>query len=143
MGDEDDGRPGPLPDLLDLLVHALAGHLVERTERFVHEQDRRFERECPGDSHALLHPARKLPGVMPGELPEVDEVEHLLGPCLALRLVGAHDLEREGHVLGDGPPLEQDRRLEDHPVVAIETRPGRGLAVDHDLASATAPRGRR
>ena len=41
-------------------VHPLAGHLVERPERLVHEQDRRLEGERPGDRDALLHAAREL-----------------------------------------------------------------------------------
>ena len=40
----------------DLLVHPLAGHLVERAERLVHQQDRRLEGEGTGDRDPLLHP---------------------------------------------------------------------------------------
>ena len=41
---------GALPDLEQLEVHPLAGHLVERPERLVHQQDRRVERRAPGRS---------------------------------------------------------------------------------------------
>ena len=74
------GRAGRLPDAQDLLVHALAGHLVERAERLVHEQDRRLEGERPGDGHALLHAARQLVRVVLEEVAELDQVEHLAGP---------------------------------------------------------------
>ena len=78
--------PGPVPDPQQLEVHPLAGHLVERAERLVHQQDRRVEGERAGDRDALLHAARELPRVVAGELAELDEVEHLARLGLALRL---------------------------------------------------------
>ena len=134
MGHEHDGDPGLLPDAQDLLVHPLAGHLVERTERLVHQQDRRLEGERPGDRDPLLHPARQLVRMVLDEVAQLDEVEHLLGPRAPSRAVVAHQLERELDVVLDRPPVEQDRRLEDHPVVAIEAGPGGRLAVDLDRA---------
>ena len=78
VGDEDDGRAGALPDAQEFEVHALARHLVEGPEGLVHEQQGGVERQGPGDGRALLHPARKLPGVMVGEVLELDQAEHLL-----------------------------------------------------------------
>ena len=137
------GRPGLLPDAQDLLVHALAGHLVERAERLVHQQDGRLEGERAGDGHALLHPARQLVRVVAGELAELDEVEHLLRPRRPACAVVAHQLQRQLDVVLDGPPVEQDRRLEDHPVVAVEPRLGGRLAVDLDRARRSGRSGRR
>ena len=77
VGDEHDRRPGPLPDLEQLEVHPLAGHLVEGPERLVHEQDRRVDGERAGDRHALLHAARQLPRVVAGEVGQLDEAEVL------------------------------------------------------------------
>src|SRR5205823_5952721 len=54
--DEHDGRPGLLPDPQQLDVQPLAGHLVERAERLVHQEDRGLERERARDRDALLHP---------------------------------------------------------------------------------------
>ena len=68
-------------------VHPLAGHLVERAERLVHQQDRRLEGERPGDRDALLHAARQLVRVVLDEVAQLDEVEHLLGPRLPSRAV--------------------------------------------------------
>ena len=62
-------------------VHPLAGHLVERPERLVHQQDRRLERERPGDRDALLHPARELARVVLQEVAQLDELEHLASPA--------------------------------------------------------------
>ena len=77
VGHEHDGRPGPPPDAHQLGVHPLAGHLVERPERLVHEQQLRVERQGPGDRDALLHPARQLPGMPIGERLELDQLEEL------------------------------------------------------------------
>ena len=85
--------------------------------------------ECPRDRHALLHAARQLVGVVAHEVAELDELEHLPRPLIATRLVPAHQLERQLDVVLDGPPVEQDRCLEDHPVVAIAARQGAQLAV--------------
>src|SRR5436190_2617650 len=43
VGDEHDGRPRPPPDAHQLRVHSLAGHLVERPERLVHQEELRVE----------------------------------------------------------------------------------------------------
>ena len=61
VGDEDDRALRLRPDLEQLPVQALAGHLVERAERLVHQQERRVERERAGDRDALLHAAGELP----------------------------------------------------------------------------------
>ncbi len=86
MRHEHDRRLGPFPDLEQLEVHPLAGHLVERAERLVHQQDRRVDRQCPGDRHSLLHAARELPRVVAGEVGQLDEPELLHGALRPLRL---------------------------------------------------------
>lgn len=55
VGDEQDGRAGPAPDVQKLVVQSFAGDLVERTEGFVHEQDIRLalKRARNGDTLAL------------------------------------------------------------------------------------------
>ena len=59
--DEHDCAAGLLPDAQELHVQPLAGHLVERAERLVHQEQRRVERQRPRDRDALLHAARELP----------------------------------------------------------------------------------
>ena len=133
------------PDPQDLLVHPLAGHLVERAERLVHEQDRGLERERPGDRDALLHAARQLPRMVLGEVatarrarasPLADRARRPASKPMRSRAAARR-------CPATRPPIEQDRRLEDHPVVAVARRLRRRLAVDRDLAWRLARRGRR
>jgi hypothetical protein len=108
VGDEQDRRARLLPDPEDLAVHPLAGHLVERAERLVHQEDRWRERQGAGDRHALLHPAGELERAVLQEVAELDEVEHLLRPRGSPVGVPAEDLEGQLHVVLDGPPVEED-----------------------------------
>ena len=66
--DEQDGHAGFLPDAADLLVEPVAGDLVERAERLVHQQDLRVAGQRPRNRHALALPARHLvrPGIARG-----------------------------------------------------------------------------
>ena len=132
--DEHDRRLGALPDLEQLEIHPLTGHLVEGPERLVHQQDRGVDRECAGDGDALLHPARQLPRVVPAEVGQLDETEMLERSFSPLALRRAAHLEGQLDVALHSPPVEQDGRLEHHAVVAIESRPRRWLPVDRHAA---------
>ena len=123
-----------LPDREQFQVEALSGHLVERAERLVHEQQCGLEREGACDGDALLHAAGKLPGVVVAEMLELDELEHFFDTRLAARAVPAEELERERDVLADGPPLEEHRVLEDDPVIVVDACLPGGFAVDRDRA---------
>ena len=131
------------PDALQLEVEPLAGHLVERAERLVEQQDLGLDDQRPGDGDPLAHAARQLrgPGVLEAlEADQLDEVGD--------RVVGAPrhaaDLERQPDV-GRRPTA-----------TAAAPRPGtrcrgggccarpRGrLAVHERLARWSAARGRR
>ena len=137
MGDEADRLAGPRPQRPQRLVQAVAHDLVQRAERFVHQQDVGVERQRPRNRGALLHPARQLPRIAPGELRQLHQFQHAGDPLLPVGAVEAHDLERQQDVPGDGPPRIQPRRLEH---IAIGPRPPRLIrrhAVDGQL-----PRGR-
>ena len=56
---------------------------------------------------------------------ELDQLQQVGGAAAALLGRETHDLERQLDVLDDRPPVHQDRRLEDHPVVAIAAARGR------------------
>jgi hypothetical protein len=128
--DEEDGRAGLAADPRQLELHALAGHLVQRAERLVHQQQRGPARQRAGDRHALLHAARELARPVVGELREPDQLEQLVGACAAPGPALAVQLQRQLDVGADGPPLEQAGLLEGDAVVLVEARLARRLAVD-------------
>ena len=66
-------------------LHPLAGHLVERAERLVHEQQRGPLGERAGDRHPLLHAAGELARAVLGEVAQPDQLEQLPRPLAALR----------------------------------------------------------
>ena len=139
VGHEDDGLAGRAPDAQHLGVETLPGHLVERSERLVHEQQGGLERERAGDRDALLHAAGQLVRVVAAEAVELDERRASRGP-------DAHARRPRRPMTSSGsrtfastrPPVEEHRRLEDHPVVALEAGLVRRLAVDLDGARAWA-----
>lgn len=66
---------------------------------------------------------------------ELDEPEHLLHPCIDVRLGGAGDLQSEGDVVLDVHVREQRIGLEDHADVAlVRLQCALVRAVDDDLA---------
>ena len=95
MGDEHDGGAGLGADPGELGLHRLAGHLVERAERLVHQEQPGPLGEGARDRDALLHPAGELVGVPIGEVGEPDEGDELVGACAARRAVDAVQLERQ------------------------------------------------
>jgi len=103
-----------VPQLEDLGAQRLAGEHVECGERFVHEQHVGLGDERAGDADALAHPARELARERTAEAREADQLEHLVGACLARRRVDALGLEPEFDVLLHRQPREQRERLEDH-----------------------------
>ena len=120
VGDEDHGGAGLGADPHQLGLHALAGHLVERAERLVHQQQPRPLGERPGDRDALLHAARELVGVPVGEVGEADQLEQLGDARRARGAVDAVQLERQLDVRRDRAPRQQARLLEGDAVVLVE-----------------------
>ena len=94
VGHEHDARGRLGTDAEQLRLHVLAGHLVERPEGLVHQQQLRIGGEGASDRHALLHPTGQLPGAVAGELVELDELEHLHRPLPAPGAIPALELER-------------------------------------------------
>ena len=79
-------------------------------------------RESARAMATLLHPARQLPRVVIGEVRQLDEGQVRVRQSVALGLRRPVDLERQFDIGSDRPPIEQDRCLEDHPVVAVQAR---------------------
>ena len=136
VGDEEDGLLLLHPDALQLEVHVLAGHGVERPEGLVHQEHGRVVDEGAGDRDALLHATGQLPRIPALELAQADQGEqvhrrgHEALPAQALHVDG------QEHVVEDGAPREEDRGLEDHADV-----PAR--ALDGGAAEGRAPGGGR
>ena len=136
MGHEDHRAAGLLPDLQELQVETLPRHLVERAEGLVHQQEGRVERERTCDRDPLLHPARELPGPARLEPAELHQLEHLLHASLPSRPAPTEHLERQRHVLRHGAPVVEHGILKHDPVVVVEPRPMRRLAVHEHAARA-------
>ena len=134
VGDEDDGALLAPPELLQLLVEAVARDLVERAEGLVHHQQARLEAERARDRDALLHAARELPRVLPLEAGQADALELLHRHRLARGRVAALDLQRQHDVGEHRAPWKERRRLEDVAVGAGQARLVRAHAVDLDRA---------
>jgi hypothetical protein len=73
--DENDGLPGLGDEALELTLHRLARHRVDRRERLVGQQDIRLGDQRPGDADPLLHAAGQLVRVRLFEASQVDEVD--------------------------------------------------------------------
>ena len=69
---------------------------------------------------------------MAHEAAQLDEVEHLFDALVALAALHAQQLERQTDVALHVAPLEEDRRLEDHAVLAPNSRLVSRLAVHLD-----------
>ncbi len=86
MGHQD--RRGALlgEDAAHFPTQFLAQHLVQRSERFVEQHDRRFRSKCPRHGDTLLFAARELVRVTTGEVSELDEIEHFGDSLTSIRL---------------------------------------------------------
>ena len=137
MGDVDDGDPQLLvqrPDLAPDLDPELG---VEVRERFVHQNQRAFGNEHPGQSNPLLLPPGKLRGLAVKELAQPHQVGHACQRLLLVRLRNLPHVQPVGDVVRDRHMREQGVVLEHHPDVALRRREPRDiLAADQDLPAA-------
>ena len=76
------------PDALDLVVHVVAGHGVERTKRLVHEHDLGVLRQHAGQRDALPHTSGKLVRALVCHSAEPDSLEQFVALSCT---VGARD----------------------------------------------------
>ena len=134
MGDEHDGGAGLRRDTGEFRLQVLAGHLVQRTERLVHQQQARLLGERAGDGDPLLHAAGELIGIPVHEVGEphkLGEPRDTGGTGIPTHLV---QLERQLDVARDGAPGQQAGLLERDAVVLIDAGLTGGLAEDAELA---------
>ena len=57
MGDKSDGFMRALPKFEQLFIQMVPHDLIQRPERFIHQEDICIKSQGPGDGSALLHPA--------------------------------------------------------------------------------------
>ena len=95
-----------------IVLQLAARQLVERAERFVHQQDRRVPGERAHDRHPLLHAAGQFVRIGVLELEQSDRIQQFLAARDALLGRIADDLERQPHVAERGAPGQQRRFLE-------------------------------
>lgn len=134
MRHKDNRFAGAVPKLKKLLIEVISDDFVQRAEWLIHEEKVRVKGQRPGDGGPLLHPSRKLPGILVFEPAEIDELQ---SPRDALRLFGAgiaHDFKRKTDVAADCPPRVQTRLLEHIAIGAASPREIRRNTVDGEFA---------
>ena len=109
VGHEQHRGAGLQRDPQQLGLHPLAGHLVQRAERLVHQQQLRARRQRPGDGHPLLHAAGELAGPGLRELGQPDQLQQLGRARPALRLGHPVHVQRQLDVLRDACATRADR----------------------------------
>ena len=57
MGDKSDGFMRALPKFEQLLVQMVPHDFIQRSERFIHQEDIGIKSQGSGDGGTLLHPA--------------------------------------------------------------------------------------
>lgn len=85
VGDEDCRLPQLSVEALEELEDLVTGLRVELSRRFVREDQGRVVRKGHRDGHSLLLATAELIGSMNRPLPEVDEIEELLGAPFLIR----------------------------------------------------------
>jgi hypothetical protein len=141
VGHEDHGlaRRGVAPDVENQVLKLGAVDGIERSERFVHQQHRRAQRQRARNSPALLHAAGKFEGMLAPCIAQPDHVQILFGevnpPLLPHFRMGLGERKRD--VLRQVEPRKQrivleddaalDRGSGDWPALPRETAGGRLL----------------
>ena len=115
-----------------------AGHLVERGERLVAQQDIRLDREGARDRDALAHAAGQRVRIIVLVAGEAEPREPAPRQCLRASLgIDVEDLQAEQHVVERGAPGHQPVVLEhDADLAAEEVELAERVVADHrDLAA--------
>ena len=96
------------------ILHLPADQRVQAAERFVHQEDVGVHRQCPGQSHALLHAAGQLARVGVFPTGQTDQRQDLFSPGVAFRLAHALDFQAPTRVVQHVPMRLQTIVLEHH-----------------------------
>src|SRR5882757_2294269 len=141
VGDQQYGRPVPLPELGHQPVHGQPGQRVQRTERLIQQQQVGLPDQRPGQRHPLCLAAGQ------GARPRIGPLVQIhLGQRAASHPSRVAGVQPQGDVAPYPPPGQQPGLLERHGYPAVD----HGLALDvgvhpgqhaqqGGLARATAP----
>src|SRR3954454_2983142 len=114
------------------LAHELARLCIERTERFVHQQDLGIADEHLNQTDALPLAAREHMRIARAEAGEADAAEPGLCALTRLSAGDAGGLEPDRYIFEGGLPWEQCVRLKQ--VAGLPVDPGQRRAEDLDAA---------
>ena len=133
VGDEDRRGAGGAEDLADVATKLCPQGGVEVRERLVEQHDVRPRRERPSERHPLLHAARQLIRHVGSGVDEVDQLEQLANPDLAVGVVA----QPIPDVVADRQVREEREVLEHHPDPPSlgrhgSSRAGHAAAADRD-----------
>src|SRR5579863_6851404 len=95
------------------LIQTITRDLVERCERFVHEQDSRPVHQRTRYRRAHLHPAGKLTWIAAGEIAQPDKLKHARHALFAQVLRRMFQFETKADIVFQRPPGQQRRILKD------------------------------
>ena len=133
--DKDEGDPGRLLDVFQLLLHILAQLQVQRGERLVQQQHLRPADQGACDRHALLLSAGEAGDAALFKALERHKRQHFVDALIDLRFRHLLLAQREGDVFKHVQVREERIALEDRVDVALVGRDGRDLlAHENDLA---------
>ena len=103
------------PDSQQFEVHRLARHSVERPERLIHQEDAGLMDERAANADTLSHASGEFRWVSVLEAGEPNRGEQSAGAAPCRAHIRTLDLRGHGNVGQDGPPRQQDGRLENDP----------------------------
>ena len=109
VGDEDDRLADLLLEAQELVLQPLAVDRVDRSERLVHQHQRRVDRQRPCHADALALAARELGGKAVARLVrvEADQLEQLVDARADPGLVPAQQARDGGDVVGHAQVREE------------------------------------
>ena len=119
VGDEDDGLVQFRLQSQQLVLHFMADERIQGGERLVHQQDLGVRGQRAGQTHALLHAAGKLVGILGLETGQADLLQPVARALVALG--PAHALHRQpvGGVVQHRAVRQQAEALEHHAHLAL------------------------
>ena len=113
----------------------IAHNLVERAERFIHQQKFWLNCQSTGNRGTLLHAAGELPGKLFLKSGQIDQIQIFGNAAVPLVFGQPHDFQRKCDVALDGAPRIQRCGLKDIAIGPLQPGFFRRQAVDRNCAA--------